>query len=694
MTSAEKQKAYRERKKKVDMQFNEREAERKRADRLRKKGTETKEEANRAREQARERQRRRRLRLQADQKSPSPSHRSGFKSKQSLGKALKRAMKALPSSPSKKGDVVRRLAVKLDFVKDKKRRRNSGISEEIRSSVLGFFCRDDISRQAPGIKDAVTIREGGLKTRVQKRHMSMSLLEAYQLFKQDNPEATVGKSKFAELRPPYVLPRADTPRNVCLCKYHENTKLLLDSLYKHLPRQAFKSVDNYVDAVVCSRHSPECMLNDCDECCDGKKFLQITDNMDEEDKEMGTSWHVWESNEKGVQEKKQKLGELGEVLHQLQNTAMKFTRHVFIKHQQSACFQAKRKVGSETCAVLQVDFAENYTAGYQDEIQSAYWSQSQITVFTAVVWISDRTKSYVVVSDELQHGKKAVSTFLSALVNDIVKTNPAFRELHVFSDGAASQFKNKYNWFFLSTTLKQMIPEVSIAWHFFATSHGKGAVDGVGGTVKRAVSTAVLSRQVVQVDARSFAETARRVCPKVEVLFISTEDISQFCADNEMEKYWDQAAPLPGTRNVHYISPTSWGQVEYRAYSSAADSSVHTLVQCPDLESSDEESEPQANPCEPPVQPCDPAVIKTGDCLLVTFKVRRTSRLYVGLVADQDSEGLEVRFLRKSDNQGCVFILPGIEDKSWITRQQVVRHLNPDLDHRGRYHFPDPVQAE
>ncbi|KAJ8353675.1 hypothetical protein SKAU_G00212420 [Synaphobranchus kaupii] len=40
-----------------------------------------------------------------------------------------------------------------------------------------------------------------------------------------------------------------------------------------------------------------------------------------------------------------------------------------------------------------------------------------------------------------------------------------------------------------------MFPEINPEWHFFATSHGKGAVDGVGGTVKHAVSTAVISRQ-------------------------------------------------------------------------------------------------------------------------------------------------------------------------------------------------------
>ena len=38
-----------------------------------------------------------------------------------------------------------------------------------------------------------------------------------------------------------------------------------------------------------------------------------------------------------------------------------------------------------------------------------------------------------------------------------------------------------------------------------------------------AVSTAVLSRQVVQVNAKEFAETVKRICPKLEVCLINKE---------------------------------------------------------------------------------------------------------------------------------------------------------------------------
>ena len=50
----------------------------------------------------------------------------------------------------------------------------------------------------------------------------------------ENPNVVIGKSKFAELRPPQVCLCSETPRNVCLCRYHENTSLLLECVRRHV----------------------------------------------------------------------------------------------------------------------------------------------------------------------------------------------------------------------------------------------------------------------------------------------------------------------------------------------------------------------------------------------------------------------------------------------------------------------------
>ncbi len=88
------------------------------------------------------------------------------------------------------------------------------------------------------------------------------------------------------------------------------------------------------------------------------------------------------------------------------------------------------KTDQET-VVLQVDFAENYTAAYQDEIQSAHWHQKQVTVFPSVLWSDGDPESYAIVSDSLEHDKRSVATFLSKIVEDIKMKHPTMKEIHI-----------------------------------------------------------------------------------------------------------------------------------------------------------------------------------------------------------------------------------------------------------------------
>ena len=52
-----------------------------------------------------------------------------------------------------------------------------------------------------------------------------------------------------------------------------------------------------------------------------------------------------------------------------------------------------------------------------------------------------------------------------------------------FSDGAGSQYKNKFSLVNLINHVREF--KIKDEWIFFATSHGKGGCDGIGGTDKR-----------------------------------------------------------------------------------------------------------------------------------------------------------------------------------------------------------------
>ena len=104
----------------------------------------------------------------------------------------------------------------------------------------------------------------------------------------------------------------------------------------------------------------------------------------------------------------------------------------------------------------------------------------------------------------------------------MVKKHRAIKKVHVFSDGPTSQFKSKY----VAHFLHQLRAFVSIEWHYFATSHGKGVADGIGGTVKRMVWNAVSTRKVhAATYAKPFAEVAKSASNTINVMYLSKEQI-------------------------------------------------------------------------------------------------------------------------------------------------------------------------
>ena len=106
------------------------------------------------------------------------------------------------------------------------------------------------------------------------------------------------------------------------------------------------------------------------------------------------------------------------------------------------------------------------------------------------VWEEDGSHSYVVVTDYLLHDKYDEMTFLAFLM-DHVENVKHFENYVFFSDGAASQSKQRF------TLCEINLQGKSLSWSFFATDHGKGVVDGIGGTLKRDVHKAALAKNIV-----------------------------------------------------------------------------------------------------------------------------------------------------------------------------------------------------
>jgi hypothetical protein len=233
-----------------------------------------------------------------------------------------------------------------------------------------------------------------------------------------------------------------------------------------------------------------------------------------------------------------------------------FKVHCYVKRQQSDYFEKKKSELVDGEIVLQIDFAKNYCCLLQDEIQAAYWNHNQVTIFTAVAWIGHESEvqSLVVISDDMTHGKKQVFAFLYRILTSLKTKFPSITHDHVFSDGCCAQFKNKFN--FANLTFFPQDYGLTATWSFFPTSHGKGAVDGVGAVVKRNVWLDIIKRKCSLSNAEEFYESAKSASSFVDILYVSSLQVKEQA--KELEQCWlevDKYRNVSNTLKIHLVAP-------------------------------------------------------------------------------------------------------------------------------------------
>ena len=146
-------------------------------------------------------------------------------------------------------------------------------------------------------------------------------------------------------------------------------------------------------------------------------------------------------------------------------------------------------------------------------------------MFSSCFWHKDLCESAVVISDDLHHCKDSIIVFTDNILQNIVKPQDHnITKLHLWSDGPNNQFKNKI----IAVGLHWLESRfnVSKVWNFFATSHGKGPVDVIGGTVKRLVSNQIIRRVGHVNDAESFFNSLVKCNTKIKPFYIKQH---QFC---------------------------------------------------------------------------------------------------------------------------------------------------------------------
>lgn len=415
----------------------------------------------------------------------------------------------------------------------------------------------------------------------------------------------------------------------------------------------------------------------------------------------------------GVSQKICREESLEELTEYIISLEAKFKEHVFVKREQSKSYQLDRTTKLECpnasdskIALIQVDFSENYTCVAQDEVQSYHWQQSQVSLFTSSVCYNGKQHPIVIVSDNTDHTKDTVVAYMSKLLEELPEH---ITEVRVWSDGPSSKFKNKY----IAASLKHLEDKhnVQIKWNYFATSHGKGPVDGIGGSLKRQVRQAVLSRKDHVFNATGFCRVATRES-QVKVLHLTNYDIEFINKDLDTKTIFEECEKVTGILKVHamYHKNLSLKLFSLTKYSSKPTQSnqdesttstlkersktgtrnpIYTLIYSDSDDASDADD--------------PPAVIgeKRGCFVLVEFYTEKKVRFqYVAVCQSDEDINSDVRIMclkQISKNDRRLFRMDE-NDTAYVNVKQIVDFLPyPEIEMKGDrvfYKFKKPVKVQ
>lgn len=464
------------------------------------------------------------------------------------------------------------------FLSTSKRKIRPGISQEIIIKVESFYRNDLHSRVMPGKRDyKIVSNYDGQKVKEQKRLMLCSLKELYQIFKEANPQIKIEFSKFAQLRPKEcILIGGSGTHSICVCALHQNAKLLFSGGQLQILAEDnhinFPSYKHWTALSICNPSTVKCYLGQCANC-PGDEHLKDT-------LQTALPLHVSEiiTFKQWVQTDRSNLVTLcmpvDEFVDYLSDLMKKLKVHGFITSEQNKFLdQVKINLNDGECLTI-CDFAENYSFIVQDSVQGYYWNNSQATIHPFVTYFKNSDGevqhiSFVIISDILEHNTVAVHLFQKKLIKFLRECkNLSLNKITYFSDGCAAQYKNRKN--FVNLTHHEDDFGCKAEWHFFATSHGKGPCDGIGGSLKRSAAFASLKRplnnQIVNAkDLYIFAQTLE----KINVAFC---DLEEYAKEEEfLRPRFNKAVTIPGTQTLHAFLPHSKTKIVAKIFSNDVD---------------------------------------------------------------------------------------------------------------------------
>ena len=452
------------------------------------------------------------------------------------------------------------------------------LPDEVKSTVTEFYRSDEVSRIMPGKKDCVVVRNEHGKDKIQKRLVLNNLKELFQKFKEKNPGLKVGFAKFAMLRPSEcVLAGSGGTHSVCVCTIHQNVKLMMFG--SKMPQIAELPSYHVIARIVCNPAQPACYFRTCESCPSIEDFkTELLSAYELEDIDE-IQFKRWTSTDRS--ELSSMVLPLEEFINQFCERAVKLVRHDFIAKAQSQFLKNKKDEIGEGEFVIIGDFSENYSFVVQDAAQGFHWNCSQATIHPWVYYFkSDDGKlnhdSFTIISECNTHDVVSVHLFQRMLIEHLKSSFGNVKQLYYFSGGCAGQYKNCKA--FINLCRHKSEYGIDAEWHFFATSHGKGPSDGVGGTVKREATRESLRRpydsQIISPkDIFAFAENGLN-----EMKFGYGTQEAYDEEERNLEERLKTAKTIAGTQKLHAFIPISETALQVREFSLSEEHRIESAI--------------------------------------------------------------------------------------------------------------------
>lgn len=496
---------------------------------------------------------------------------SSFSSTQSRSRSIKRAEKSLPESPRKRVEVIGNLAKKYEIKIDlgpKRGRKLIEMSEENVAWLTNILERSDITYMNPGKNDNVYIgKVDGISQFVQKQYLLWTIRDLLGIINGSSSMEGVGMNEsytdvfdedlsftqlyqFLKVRKQYVWNK-NIPEASCLCEICENITLFAKGVNKSLKLNLANNPHTLVEENSCDSSAKACMNGLCEDCETPITWMQFGTDTDENEIESEVSFYKWTKLEGKTQKVVISL-EKEEAWHQWCESVAGLKEHIHRKRSQVGYYnEVKNELQKNEC-IVHVDYSESYCNKQQAEIQTAYFGRTNFSLFTACGYFrksdeSELTKvPMTVVSEANDQSRIAANTCVRKVIECIEERMPIANSLDkiiVWSDGCASQFRSR----FVFNLLLSLYPEKILEWNYNEAHHGKGPMDGIGGTLKNQVYQHVKSGRVVISTPKEFAVAANEFVPSISTMFLPVIDIPE---EPENVK---SAPSIPGTLTIHQI---------------------------------------------------------------------------------------------------------------------------------------------